>query len=85
MKLLPSISMTNVKTSPCLPHPKQWKNRLSSWTLNEGVFSPWNGHNPFQLRPARRSWTCWPITSRMLAASRIRCLTSSGITREAVP
>ena len=41
-----SLSSTNLKTSPPTPQPKQWKNPLSRFTLNDGVFSPWNGHSP---------------------------------------
>jgi hypothetical protein len=46
--------MTNVKMSPCVPQPKQWKSFL--YNLRDGVLPPWwNGHwmNPalFGLNP----------------------------------
>ena len=42
-----SCSSMNLITSPPTPQPKQWKKPRSRLTLNEGVFSPWNGHRPF--------------------------------------
>jgi hypothetical protein len=47
-----------LNTSPPTPQPKQWKTAGSERTLNDGVFSPWNGHSPFQEVPALRSATC---------------------------
>ena len=34
-----SIIITNLKTSPPTPQPKQWKICLVGWTANDGVFS----------------------------------------------
>src|SRR6476620_3509668 len=51
----------NLMTSPPRPQPKHLNVRRSSFTLNDGVFSPWNGHKPFHATPAlrsgKRSWT----------------------------
>ena len=41
-----SWSSMNLMTSPPTPQPKQWKKPLSACTLNEGVFSVWNGQRP---------------------------------------
>src|SRR5690606_14575092 len=38
--------------SPPFPHPKQWKFWESGKTMNEGVFSLWNGHKPLKFAPA---------------------------------
>ena len=43
----PSIFMMKEKALPPTPHPKQWKMFRAGLTLNEGVFSPWNGHSPW--------------------------------------
>jgi hypothetical protein len=40
------VSRTKVITSPEVWHPKQWKTWSSALTLNDGVFSVWNGHSP---------------------------------------
>ena len=53
-----SCSIANLNTSPPTPQPKQWKTAGSERTLNEGVFSLWNGQRPFQEVPALRSATC---------------------------
>src|SRR5690348_10077900 len=44
-----------VTTSPPAPHPKHLKKPLSRLTVNDGVFSWWNGHRPFHEAPAFRS------------------------------
>ncbi len=46
-KLMRSISMTNLKMSPPNPAAKALV-ELDAWhcTLNDGVFSVWNGHRP---------------------------------------
>jgi hypothetical protein len=36
--------------SPDAPHPKQWKKLPSGVTVNDGVFSVWNGHSPLNDR-----------------------------------
>ena len=62
-KSSPSRFMTKVKMSPCSPQPKQCHDSRSGLTVNEGVFSTWNGHRPFQVVPARLSWTVSPTIS----------------------
>ena len=79
MKLFPSTLPTKVKTSPDSPHPKQWKNCFWAFTLNEGLFSLWNGHKPLWLVPARLSDTYSPMTCTMSVRSRISAILSSGI------
>src|SRR3954447_13479284 len=74
-----SISRMNVIASPPLPQPKQWKNPSSSLTLNDPVFSAWNGHNPTHRRPTRLSCTYCDTTSRRFVASRTRTMSSSTI------
>ena len=58
-----SRSITNVKMSPCLPHPKQCQVSRAGVTTKDGVFSPWNGHSPLRVVPAFFSWTVSPTTS----------------------
>ena len=48
-----SIFITKVKTLPLSPQPKQWYSPRSSLTVNDGVFSLWNGQSPVWLRPVR--------------------------------
>src|SRR5574339_884072 len=45
------------------------------FTVNDGVFSVWNGQRPFQFSPARFSFTTWPTISTMSTRDRIssRC------------
>jgi len=38
--------MTKEKTSPPSPHPKHFHDSRLGVTVNDGVFSPWNGHRP---------------------------------------
>ena len=68
-----SYSSTNLITSPPTPQPKHLKNPLSPFTLNDGVFSPWNGHSPFHVVPARRrgtrSWMTCTISARDFRSS----------------
>src|SRR5205823_12626018 len=59
----PSRSMTNVNTSPPLPHPKQCQLSRSGLTMNDGVFSAWNGHRPLYADPARLRATVSPTSS----------------------
>ena len=77
-KLTRSRSITNLKTSPPSPQPKQWKAAGSWRTLNEGVFSWWNGHRPFQEVPSFLSATCSEITRTMSAARRTSSTKLSG-------
>src|SRR5262252_4740530 len=74
-----SIRITKAKTSPCAPHPKQWKNPRSSLTVKDGVFSAWKGQSPTALRPRRRSVTTSETTSTRLARSRTCRIASSAI------
>jgi hypothetical protein len=41
------------------------KKPLSALTVNEGVFSWWKGHNPFQVAPAFLSGVTSPMTETM--------------------
>jgi len=79
-----SIRITKANTSPCSPQPKQWKKPRSSLTVNDGVFSAWNGQSPTKLRPRRRSATTSETTSTRLARSRMVRMASSRI-RPAMP
>ena len=54
--------MTKPMTSPWAPQPKQWKKPLSSFTVNDGVFSLWKGQRPTDSRPRRMSRTRFAIT-----------------------
>ena len=36
----------NLKTSPPVLQPKQWKKPLSRFTVNDGDFSLWKGQSP---------------------------------------
>ena len=47
----PSCSMSQPNTLPPFPQPKHLKVRRSGFTVNEGVFSSWNGQSAFQARP----------------------------------
>jgi len=55
--------MTKLKMSPPRPQPKHFQLSRAGVTVNDGVFSPWNGHRPLKLAPALRSWTLSPISS----------------------
>ena len=67
-------------TSPPSPQPKQWKVFLDGLTLNDGVFSSWNGHSPFwEPPPAFLRVTYWDTTSSMAAFSRTSAMLSSRI------
>ena len=49
--------------SPCSPQPKQCQVSRSGETMNDGVFSAWNGQRPFETVPARLRATVSPTTS----------------------
>ncbi len=49
--------MTKPMALPCAPQPKQWKNCLAWLTVNEGVFSEWNGQQATWFAPAFLSGT----------------------------
>ena len=49
--------------SPWAPQPKQWKKPFTSFTVKEGVFSEWNGHNPEYSCPFLVNLTCREIKS----------------------
>jgi hypothetical protein len=55
--------MTKLKMSPPLPQPKHFHVSRAGVTVNDGVFSPWNGHSPLKEAPAFLSWTLSPISS----------------------
>ena len=48
----PSTFITNEIASPPSPHPKHLKMPIPGFTLNDGVFSLWNGQRPLKLVPA---------------------------------
>mgnify|MGYP007060199897 CR=1 FL=1 len=54
-------------------------------TTKDGVFSLWNGHRPVAVRPRRRSWTYWPMTSSMSLRRTTSCIYSWGIMGWAAP
>ena len=65
-----SCSSTNLITSPPVLQPKQWKNAFSRFTWNDGVFSLWKGHSPFQVAPIFFSDTTSCTTDTMSACRR---------------
>ncbi len=65
--------MTKLNRSPPRPQPKHFQLSRAGVTVNEGVFSPWNGHSPLYDAPALRSCTVSPIRSTRL----IFCLISA--------
>src|SRR5262245_587646 len=79
-KLRWSIFMRNAMTSPPSPQPKQWNVPCVARTLNDGVFSSWNGHRPFSAPPpARRNDTYSPTTSSIRLRSRTCAMSLSPI------
>ena len=61
-----SIFSTNLMTSPPSAQEKQYHRPRAGVTLNDGVFSSWNGHRPLsEPPPALRSWRYSPTTSSM--------------------
>src|SRR5208337_5206444 len=77
-KLKPSVSLTKVKMSPCLPDEKSWKKPFWSLTKNEGVFSTLNGERPAHSRPCLRSLTRRPTTSETGSRARISSRKAGG-------
>src|SRR5687767_3632180 len=71
MKSSVSYSRTNVKTSPPLWQPKQWKVCLRGLTWKLGVRSRWKGQSAVKLTPARFRGTTAEMTSTMSLAARI--------------
>jgi hypothetical protein len=65
--------MTKLKMSPPRPQPKHFHVSRAGVTVNEGVFSLWNGHRPLNDAPALRRLTLSPISS----ARSIFCLISA--------
>ena len=51
-KVTPSRCMTNENMSPPRPQPKHFQDSRAGVTVNDGVFSPWNGHRPLKVVPA---------------------------------
>ena len=74
-----SISRTKVMASPDCWHPKQWNTPISALTLNDGVFSWWNGHSPTQRVPCFLSAACSLMSATMSVADRTRTTSSSGM------
>src|SRR5690348_13511067 len=62
-----------------MPQPKHFHRPASSLTLNEPVFSAWNGQSPTHRRPTRLSWTFCETISRRFTLSRTRWMSSSTI------
>ena len=80
-----SICITKSITPPPSPQPKQWKLPCDGRTVNDGVFSSWNGQRPFsEPAPARRSATYSPTTSSIRVRSRTSAMSLSRI-RPAMP
>src|SRR5262245_40470193 len=85
-KLRWSIFMRNAMTSPPSPQPKQWKVPWVARTLNDGVFSSWNGHRPFSAPPpARRNDTYSPTRSSTRVRSRTCAMSLSRIRPATMP
>src|SRR5215469_15939978 len=75
-----STFSTNRMTSPPSAQEKQYHRPRAGVTLNEGVFSSWNGHRPLSdPPPALRSCRYSPITSAMGDCSRTSAMSSSRI------
>src|SRR4051794_19649022 len=73
-----SASIRNLIASPPWPHPWQKKTLRAGETVNDGVFSSWNGHRPLRLPPpADRSVTVSLITSAIDVRSRTSAMSSS--------
>src|SRR5947209_18891478 len=53
--------------SPPSPQPKHFHESRAGVTVNDGVFSPWNGQSPLNVDPAALSWTVSPTTSTTLS------------------
>src|SRR5262245_56035101 len=53
--------------SPPSPQPKHFQESRAGVTVNDGVFSPCNGHRPLYVVPAFFSWTVSPTTSTTLS------------------
>src|SRR5215217_5267393 len=64
--------------SPPAPQPWQKYTLRAGDTLNEAVFSSWNGQSPLRLPPpADLSVTCSEMTSAIDVRSRTRAMSSS--------
>src|SRR2546421_4714942 len=75
-----SVSMTNRIASPPAPQPWQKYRLRVAETVNDGVFSSWNGHSPLRLPPpAGLRVTCSEITSTIEVRSRTSPMSSSRI------
>src|SRR5512142_1760372 len=72
--------MTNLMASPPAPQPWQKYAPRAGDTVNEAVFSSWNGHRPLRLPPpADLRVTCSEITSTTETRSRTSAMSSSRI------
>src|ERR1700733_10500916 len=79
-KLSASIFCTNLMTSPPSAQPWQYHRPRDGVTLNDGVFSSWNGHSPLtEPPPAFLSWRYSPMTSSTGDRSRTAAMSSSRI------
>ena len=76
-----SWRMRKPKASPPAPQPKQWKMPRLGFTVNDGVFSVWKGHRPFQFSPARLRFTTWPTSSTMSTRARMSSRTCGAESR----
>src|SRR5262245_16049165 len=73
-----SASIRNLMASPPAPQPWQKYTFRAGDTVNDGVFSSWNGHRPLRLPPpAERSVTVSLITSAIEVRSRTSAMSSS--------
>src|ERR1700733_14120401 len=80
VKLRLSIRCTNLMTSPPSAQEKQYQSPRAGVTLNDGVFSSWNGHSPLsEPPPALRSCRYSPMTSSIAERSRTSAMSSSRI------
>src|SRR5580700_8219570 len=80
VKLRLSIRCTNLMTSPPSAQEKQYHRPRAGVTLNDGVFSSWNGHSPLsEPPPALRSCRYSPMTSSIAERSRTSAMSSSRI------
>ena len=71
-KFTRSIRLMKVRTSPPAPHPKQCQRPFAGVTVNDGVFSTWNGQSPTRSLPRRLSFTYWPMIAATFAAALTR-------------
>ena len=66
------VFMRKPNASPPSPQPKQCHSCVAGSTLNDAVFSPWNGHRPQNRRPFWRRGTVSETSATISVASRTR-------------